>query len=302
MEYALPNTPYNEYVLSPDWQVTTSQLVYRNGEYWLHLGLNRYVPAEHWAHRRDSEVPDAPDEDAVRVLGVDLNVTGYTAVTSAGGFHGNADHLNHRRQRYEALRADLQQTGSQSAYRRLQARRGHEAAWFDEYAHAVANSIIEDAFRTCATHVVFEDLRHIRDRISNEPKYQQWLFDRVQEYVEYKLEPYGVVVDTVDPEDTSKQCSHTECGHVSDRNRDGKTFRCEVCGRSWNADYNAARNVGLRYLREECTVPASQTCSSGKAARQLALMSGILCLGSTPTFERQDWMSTGKPTASAVSS
>nr|WP_254611700.1 hypothetical protein [Haloterrigena gelatinilytica] len=31
------------------------------------------------------------------VLGVDLNVDGYLAVTSTGAFLGNADYLNHKR-------------------------------------------------------------------------------------------------------------------------------------------------------------------------------------------------------------
>lgn len=195
---------------------------------------------------------------------------------------------------YEALRKELQQTGTRSAHQRLQARRGTESAWFDEYAHCVANRIVEDALETKATHVVFEDLEGIRDRISNDSDYQQWMFERVQDYTRYKLEPYGVDVQTVYPRNTSKRCSHTDCQHVSDRNCTGKGFECVSRGRSWNADYNAARNIGLRYLEE--TVPSSQTCSTGKATRQLALMSGIYALDAG--YSGTAWMVTDKPTTS----
>jgi IS605 OrfB family transposase len=297
----LDNTPYETYVLSAAWQTTTSILAYRNGRYWLHLCLKRNISDKHWTTQSVEEVSNAPPEDTSRVLGVDLNVNGWTAVTSAGGFHGNADHLNHRRSQYEHLRSELQQTATRSAYLRLHERSGTEAAWFDQFVHLVSNAIVRDAVDTRSTHIVFEKLNGIRRRMSILPKFQQWVFGRVQEYTEYKATRYGISVEFVDPRDTSKQCSHTACQHVSDANRSGKQFECETCGRSWNADYNAARNIGLRFLLEE--VPASQTCSSGKATSQLALMSGVLSVradAGTSDFASMDWMSTDKPTSVLV--
>jgi len=38
----------------------------------------------------------------------------------------------------------------------------------------------------------------------------KWAFDRLYEYVEYKTEEYGIDVEQVDPENTSRRCSH--CG------------------------------------------------------------------------------------------
>lgn len=303
LRYCLPadldGTTYERYVLDGEWSYSTSKLVYRHGEYWLHLGVTREYSDGHWTEHVDDEVSDAPAEDTIRVLGVDLNVHNYTAVTSAAGFHGNADRLNHRRSRFEALRGELQQTATRSAYQRFQQRRGVEAAWFDEYAHGVANGIIDDALEVKATHVVFEDLEGIRNQMDDAPKYQQWLFERVQSYVAYKCKQYGICVETVDPANTSRQCSHTVCGHVSSENRTGRDFECERCGLLLNADYNAARNIGLRYL-EAGTLPSSRTRSTGKATCQLALVSGTLSPGGT--FIARDWVSTDKPTASAVGS
>ncbi|ERH03851.1 MAG: transposase, IS605 OrfB family, central region [Halorubrum sp. J07HR59] len=301
LEYHTPanldETPYNEYVLSSAWELTTSKLAYRHGQYWLHLGIKRDASDQHWTAQANTEVSNAPTEDTSRVLGVDLNVKGWTAVTSAGGFHGNADYLNHRRTQYEQLRGELQQTGTRSAYLRLHERSGTESAWFDEYAHAVSNTLIEDALDTRATHIAFEKLDGIRKRMSNLPKYQQWMFGRVQDYVEYKAAEHGISVVYVSPRNTSKQCSHTECQTVSSSNRREKRFECESCGRSWNADYDAARNIGLNYIFDS-VLPASQTCSSGKATSQLALMSGVLSVTERDVNHvSKDWMSTDKPTA-----
>jgi len=72
-----------------------------------------------------------------------------------------------------------------------------------------------------------------------------------------------------------------------------------------NADYNAARNIGLRWFEEN--VPASRTRSSGRATCQLALVSGVLSVGAAvrkddAKFTAMDWMSTDKPTTSVVGS
>ena len=61
------------------------------------------------------------------------------------------------------------------------------------------------------------------------------------------------------------------------------------------------KNVGfalLDDLSDGTDIPASHTCSSGRATSQLALMSGTL----TPAggFASREWESTDKPTASAV--
>ena len=57
---------------------------------------------------------------------------------------------------------------------------------------------------------------------------------------------------------------------MDEDNRDGKRFECLECGCTVNADYNAAKHVGFRYLSDELSSPASHTCSSGQATSQLA--------------------------------
>ncbi len=295
--YELPaeieGTPYGEYLLDRRWSFSTSKLVFDGERFWLHAVVQRQFGDEPvYAPNADNASSDTP-EDTHRVLGVDLNVDGATAVTSSGQFYGNADALNAYRSEQEQLRGELQQTGTRSAHLRFQQRRGTEWRYYDQYAHHVANAIKQEALRVRATHVAFEELTRIRKRISNLPKFQQWLFKKVQKYTEYKLERYGVTVETTTPEDTSQACSRTDCDCVDEDNRDGKHFECLECGYTVNSDYNAAKNVGFRYLSEELSSPASHTCSSGQATSQLALMSGTL--SPTGNFAEQEWVSTDKP-------
>lgn len=295
-QYELPaeldGTPYAKYVLDTRWSFGTSKLVFDGERFWLHAVMNRQFGDSPVYAPEPETGSDTHNEDTHRVLGVDLNVDGATAVTSTGQFYGNADALNAYREDQEALRGELQQTGTRSAHMRFQDRQGTEWRYYDQYAHSVANSIKHEALRVRATHVAFEELTRIRQRISNLPKFQQWLFEKVRKYTAYKLARYGVTVDTTTPVYTSQACSRTDCYCVAEANRAGKHFACIECGYTVNSDYNAAKNIGLRYLSAELSSPTSHKRSSGQAASQLALMSGIL--SPSGSYSEQDWMSTDK--------
>ena len=296
-QYELPaeieGTPYGEYVLDRRWSFSTSKLVFDRERFWLHAVMHRQFGDDPvYTPNADDSSSDTP-EDTHRVLDVDLNIDGATAVTSTGQFYGNADAVNAYRSEQEQLRGELQQTGTRSAHLRFQRRRGTKWRYYDQYAQHVANFIKQEALRIRATHVTFEELTRIRNRISNLPKFQQWLFKKVQKYTEYKLERYSVTVDTTNPEYTSQGCSRTDCDCVDDDNRDGNQFECLACSYAVNSDYNAAKNVGFRYLSDELSSPASRTCSSGQATSQLALMLGTLL--PTGNFAEHEWVSTDKP-------
>ena len=295
--YELPaeveGTPYGEYMLDRRWSFSTSKLIFDGEQFWLHAVMRRQFGDDPVYAPQTGESSSDTQEDTHRVLGVDSNVDGATVVTSTGQFYGNADALNAFRSEQEQLRGELQQTGTRNAHLRFQQRRGTEWRYYDQYAHHVANSIKQEALRVRATHVAFENLTRIRHRISNLPKFQQWLFKTIRKYTEYKLERYGVAVDTTKPAYTSQACSRTDCDCVDEDNRDSKHFECLECGYTVNSDYNAAKNIGFRYLSEELSSPAGRTRSSGQATSQLALMSGTL--SPTGNFAEHDWVSTDKP-------
>ncbi len=115
--------------------------------------------------------------------------------------------------------------------------------------------------------IAFEDLTDIRERTGASWGHK-WAFNRLYEYVEYKAEEYGITVEQVSPENTSRRCS--QCGFTHPNNRDGEEFECLKCGYENHADYNAAKNIGLRYPRR------TQTGSGGGAPVGVALNSGML--------------------------
>jgi putative transposase len=295
-EYDLPEdpegTPHGEYLLNDDYSFSTSTVHYDSEaeEFYLHAAMEREL---------DVASPEKAEDS--RVLGVDCNVDDHIAVTSTGRFVGNADSLNHQRREFETRRASLQQTGTRSAhltYHRIGDRFGR---WSEDYLHRCSKELVAEAERHGCTHIAFEDLAQIRERINDGKKFQQWAFRELQEQVAYKADEHGIVVETVEPSYTSQQCS--KCGCTLDENRDGQRFACLGCSYAVNADYNAAKNVGRKLALK---LQRGQKPPAGGAFCQYALKSGIMTVNATEvasdtpvSAERE---STDKPTPKGVGS
>ena len=96
----------------------------------------------------------------------------------------------------------------------------------------------------------------------------KWALNRLYEYVEYKAAEYRIDVEQVDPENTSRRCS--TCGFTHPDNRENETFVCLKCSYENHADYDATKNIGLRYLRR------NQTGAGGGAPVGVRLNSGTV--------------------------
>jgi IS605 OrfB family transposase len=266
----------HQYLDRDEWEPTESTLHYRDGEWYLHLGFRK---------------PKPDDEEATEngtVLGVDLGVT-EIAVTSTARFF-SAGELNHKRREFERVRGDLQECGTRSAHRTLEAVSGREDEYVKQILHSVANGIVEEALRYDCDGIVFEELDGIRDRLTEAAWHSEWAFNRLFEYVEYKAEMEGLFVETTAPKNTSKRCS--ECGFTHSHNRPSRdTFECQRCKNRNHADYNAAKNVADAYLRRE------QQSSRGRGVSQYALKSGTVTpnQGYTPYSNESEAESTDKP-------
>jgi len=295
-EYDLPEnpdgTPHGEYLLNDDYSFSTSTVHYdsETDEFYLHAAMEREL---------DVERPEKAEHS--NVLGVDCNVDDHIAVTSTGAFVGNADYLNHQRREFEKRRASLQQTGTRSAHLTFQGIGDRFGRWSSDTLHQCSKEIVVEAKRHGCTHIAFEDLEQIRERISDGKKFQQWAFRELQEQTDHKAELAGIVVETVEPSYTSQQCSN--CGCTLKENRDGQQFECLDCSYSVNADYNAAKNIARKLALK---LQRGQKSPAGGAFCQYALKSGTMTVNATDVasdaYVSAERESTDKPTASAVGS
>jgi IS605 OrfB family transposase len=298
-DYVLPDnpegTPIGEYLLNGDYEFRTSTLQYDRStdSFYLHARMRRSTDEQ--AQSTNSS------EDAKHrtVLGVDLNVDGSLAVTSTGAFIGNADEMNHRRREYEKTRGLMHQAGTRSAHLSMQSMNDREHGWMQDELHRASNQILDEARNNGCTHIAFENLTGIRDRMAGAKRFHAWAFRRLFEYVEYKAEIYGIEVEQVSPAYTSQRCS--SCGFTHESNRRSKhQFVCQKCEYELNADYNASKNIARKLLKQ---LHSGQTSSSGGAPCQCALTSGTVNLNGdfdasvTATAEGE---STDKPTTSVV--
>jgi len=216
------------------WSLTQSTLTIRDGTFYLHLGFRRPLS------------PSGSTAEDGTVLGVDLGLDNLAVTSTAQFFSGGQ--LRHRRQEFERVREGLQQTRTRSAYRTLSRVNGRERRYARDVLHRVANGILAEALRYRCDKIAFESLDDIRNRIPEAGYFHRWAFRLLRSFVEYKARDSGIDVVTVDPSNTSRRCS--DCGHTAAENRPTRDqFVCQKCGNEANADYNAAKNVGLRYVR-----------------------------------------------------
>jgi IS605 OrfB family transposase len=144
-------------------------------------------------------------------------------------------------------------------------------------ACAEINEIVAEAVAHDCDVIVFEDLTDIRERLPHADWHHIWAFRRLVEYVEYKPPERGVTIEQVEPDHTSQRCSHTDCGFTHEDNRDGEQFKCLNCGYEINADYNGAKNVGLRYMRKrQHRLRSSPTSGGADAPVDVRVNGGML--------------------------
>jgi IS605 OrfB family transposase len=255
--YDLPDeardTPHSQYLTDENYETTGATLHYRSGSFFLHVRT-----------KADVDVPDRPENGTV--LGVDLGVENI-AVTSTGTFW-SADELNHWHREYDKRRGSLGQCGSRWAHENIQSVGETETGRFEQLLHRVSNEICEEAIEHECSYIAFENLTNIRDRMGGVKKLHAWAFRRLYGYVEYKAEARGLTVQQVNPQYTSQRCS--TCGFTHEANRSSQeSFCCQDCGYENHADYNAAKNIGLKLLR-------NQTGGEGGAPVGVRLNSGML--------------------------
>jgi IS605 OrfB family transposase len=169
------------------------------------------------------------------------------ATTSDGeNFSGAA--VDATRQWHDVRKAKLQKVGTLSAKRRLRKLSGRQRRFQQDTNHKIAKKIVETAKDT-RRGIAIEELGGIRERVTvrrgQRSRHANWQFFQLRAYITYKARLMGVVVQAVDPRNSSKTCS--VCGHCDKANRPMREdFLCCKCGYAAPADCNAALNLSAR--------------------------------------------------------
>ena len=262
-------TPYERYVLPENYEFRESTLRYdvATDEFYLNISTRRTGS--------DDEVSEDTGHPDQTVLGIDLGVNSL-AVSSTGTFW-QGDDYDHWCREFEKRRGEMQRRGTQAAHKALLRLGKREEAWRKQYIHTIANELVSEAVEHDCDVIAFEELTDIRERLPQAKWHHVWAFRRLYEYVSYKASEQGVSVREVEPNHTSQRCSRTDCGFTHDGNRHGEHFCCQKCGYEVNADYNAAKNIGVRYARKRThRLRSSPTSGSGDVQVDVRVNGGTL--------------------------
>ena len=192
------------------------------------------------------ETPEAPPTTPTGFLGVDLGIVQIASDADGESFTGAT--VEATRRRYHTLRKDLQANGSRSARRHLKRINRKEARFRRNYNHVISKKLVLKAKGT-SRGIALEDLKHIRARTTvrraDRAKHSGWSFAQLQEFICYKAKLQGVIVQYIDPRNTSRTCN--ACGHIAKANRKTQSrFLCVSCGHTVNADEGAAINIAAK--------------------------------------------------------
>lgn len=226
IDYKLPNkknTPQDKYYHSKEWEKKQAQVKKEKDDYYLLVTVRKEIKSD-----------QAEDH---KVLGVDLNARGSIAVTNTGKYY-NIEHINHYRRELEKHRRSLQSHGGNEAHKTIQRLGEKETTRTNQYLHTVSKAIIQEALVKNKNTIALENLNGISDILSSE--LDNWCFDKLKNYIEYKAKEHGLTVEIINPEDTSKTCSKCQGKNTT---RSENRLECKDCGYENHADYNAAKNI-----------------------------------------------------------
>ena len=195
-------------------------------------------------------LPQSTPVEQGDALGVDLGQ--HALATDSRGGEISYSHMQGAKRRHAHNRKTLQEKGTRSAHRRLQAMGKREKRLIRDTNHCASKQL---ANTPNISAIAFEDLTHIRRQAVKGTKtsktrrntLNQWPFSQSQEITAYKAAQNGVRTVMVNPAHTSQQCNH--CGHADSGNRDHARFDRLTCGHSDNADHNTALNIRDRAIQ-----------------------------------------------------
>jgi len=241
--------------LADSWDIGAAILIKRKAGIFLNVTLSKMVDV--------SEL-----KDVATIIGCDMGQR-FIAVASApegkARFFGGG-RIKNRKHHYRRVRKSLQAKGTRGAKRTLKCLSGREQRFQTDTNHCISKALVQFASHYSKPAIAIEDLTGIRKstkhRKAQRGDFHSWAFYQLRQFLEYKGEMAGIVVQYVNPRNTSKTCSR--CGHLEDGQRSDLDFRCKACGFQLHSDLNASRNIAnlLRLTRQDLEGLSYESTSS----------------------------------------
>lgn len=230
---------FKKYFEDPKWKFGTAKLVSLKGIWYLHIPMTKTVP----------DIFNACKPK--HVVGIDRGlrfmITAYDERGDVQFVSGKE--IMKRRDKFNAVRAELQSKGTKSAKRVLKRLSGRENRWMTDVNHCLSKTLI-DKYGT-DTLFVLEDLTDVSFLKKNLSKRnakgrnetRSWTFYQLEQFLTYKAQAAGSGVLKVDANYTSQRCP--KCGRILKENRhhDTHEYICDCCGYCSNDDRVGAMNI-----------------------------------------------------------
>lgn len=203
--------------------------------------------------------------DENTVVGVDLGIAVPAVCALNNNLYeresiGNVKDFTRVRQKRQAQVKRLQKAlksasgghGRKKKMKALERVKKSEAHFAESYCHYVSRTVVNFALKHHAKYINIENLNGYD---TSQFILRNWSYYKLQQYITYKAERYGIVVRKINPCYTSQVCS--VCGHWEEGQRKTQaSFECanpnckshEKYKYGFNADFNAARNIAMSTL------------------------------------------------------
>ena len=241
-----------------EWQITTVEMVKRDGEWYVHFVLERTV-----------EVFDKPEtiiaiDRGEHNLAVAVAISVNNPDKPMKGQFWRGEEIKRIRGLYGHIRRRLLK---KKLLKKVKELKGKEKRKVSQQLHIIANQIVAYAKQFPKPVIVMEDLTGIRDNFHKprelNRRFHSTPFRKLQAYIEYRALLEGIDVVYLGKKlvrNTSKTCHR--CGHVAQVK--GRIYKCPKCRMKYDRDLNACINIARSVMssagwgRSEPPEPANE--------------------------------------------
>jgi transposase len=225
------------------------QLVKRYGKYYIHVKVEYAVPTQ----------------SVYAVRGVDLGVKRSIASVmlrpnqplGSSDFTIQRDGLKRDRlSRLEKRVAELRRAKKWAALKRIRHKRLHVSEYYDRLA---AKQLAATSQNSLVVVGYPKSIKYGNPKGNGKAKLRKtlahWTYGRVIRYIQEECAKLGVPTEAPDERRSSRTCHR--CGSHHTERLTQSIFHCWNCELIYNADYNAAINIGSRYMPKATTQKAT---------------------------------------------